>query len=60
MASYIKIFEEMTGIRPDGAFIAQFRNGVVKVEEKTYDELERYFDAMLHCIELYKHTKGIE
>lgn len=59
LAAYTKMFEEMTDIRPDGAFIAQFRDGKIKIEEKTYEELMKYFIVMLHCIELYKFKKGI-
>jgi len=58
LAAYVKMVEDMTGIKPDGAFIAQFRNGKVKVEEQTYEELMKYFGVMKHCIEIFKYTKG--
>jgi hypothetical protein len=58
LASYVKMFEDLTNIKSDGAFIAQFRNGKIKVEEKTYDELEKYFKIMLNCLEIYKYKKG--
>jgi hypothetical protein len=58
LSAYVYMFEELTGIRVDGAVIVQFRNNKVKVEEKTYDELKQYFSLMLNCLELYRYKKG--
>ena len=57
LAAYVFIFEELTNIRLDGAFIAQFRDGKIRVEEKTYDELKCYFEIMKHCIKVFEYTK---
>jgi hypothetical protein len=59
LSTYVYMFEKLTGIYMDGAFIAQFRNGKIKVEEKTRDELDKYFKVMLNCLELYKYNKGV-
>ena len=58
LSAYVKMFEDLTGIKVDGAVIVQFRNNKIKVEEKTYDELKRYFSLMLNCLELYRYKKG--
>lgn len=59
LAAYIVLFEELTGIRLDGAFIAQFKDGKVNIEEKTYDELMPQFEIIKHLIPLFEYTKGI-
>jgi hypothetical protein len=61
MAAYVAAFEELTGIKLDGAFIAQFRYGKIRVKEMTYDELMIEFEGYLHALGLYdwQHKKGI-
>lgn len=58
LAAYVFMIEELTGIKPDGAFIALFRNGKLEIEEKTYKELEIYFEAFKHCIECFLYQKN--
>lgn len=53
MAAYVVAFEELTGIKLGGAFIAQFRNGKIRVKEMTYDELMLEFEGYLHALGLY-------
>ena len=57
LSAYVFIIEELTGIKPDGAFIALFRNGKLEVEERTYNELKPYFEAFKHCIECFLYQK---
>lgn len=57
LSAYVKMFEDLTGIKLDGAVIVQFRNNKIKVEEKTREELDRYFNIMLNCLEIYKYKK---
>ena len=61
LAAYICAFEELTGEKLEGAFIAQFRNGKIRVKEMTYDELMLEFKGFLHALGLYSCTnkKGI-
>jgi len=61
MAAYIMAFEELTGVKLEGAFIAQFRNGKIRVKEMTYDELVLEFKGYLHALGLYEceNKKGI-
>ena len=60
LAAYIMAFEELTGIKLDGGFIAQFRNGKIRIKEKTYKELKVEFKAYLHALALYKWEHKIE
>jgi hypothetical protein len=61
LAAYVVAFEELTGIKLDGAFIAQFRNGKIRVKEMTYDELMLEFKGFIHALGLYEceNKKGI-
>jgi hypothetical protein len=61
MAAYVVAFEKLTGIKLDGAFIAQFRNGRIRVKEMTYDELMLEFKGFIHALGLYEceNKKGI-
>ena len=59
LAAYLFIFEEQTGVKLDGGFIAQFRDNNMTVEEKTYDELIPYFTLFKHCIPLLQFRKNI-
>jgi CRISPR/Cas system-associated exonuclease Cas4 (RecB family) len=58
LAAYAYMFEKHTGEKIDGGFIAQFRDGKVKIEEKTRSELNKYFEVMKHCIKVFEFTKG--
>ena len=58
LATYAHMFEEKTKKKLDGGFIAQFRNGKLKIEEKTRDELKIYYEIMKHCIPIFKFTIG--
>jgi len=60
LAAYIMAFEELTGIKLAGGFIAQFRNGKVRIKEKTYAELKIEFKAYLHALALYKWQHKIK
>lgn len=53
LAAYCIAFKELTGIEPDGAFIAHFRNGKIRIKEKTWKELTIIFKSYLHVLGLY-------
>lgn len=53
LAAYIVAFEELTGIKPDGAFIVQFRYGKIRVKEMTYDEIMELFEIYKAVLTLY-------
>lgn len=53
LAAYVKAFEELTGQKVDGAFIACFRNGKCYIEEKTYKELEELFNIFKAALVIY-------
>lgn len=61
MAAYIHAFEELTGIKLDGAGLVQIRFGKIKVREKTYDELMDLFHVYKSVLVLYnwKYLKKI-
>lgn len=54
LAAYAWAFYELTNIKLDGAFIAQFRYGKVRVEERTWDELMELFEVYKCVLGLYK------
>jgi len=54
LAAYCHAFEELTGIKPDGAFIARIRDGKIQVKEKTIEELEKEFPAFVYAVGLYE------
>lgn len=54
LAAYAMAFQELTGIKVDGVFIARIRDGQIKVKELTYSELKKLFPAYIHALELYK------
>jgi len=60
LSAYAWAFYELTGIKVDGAFIAHFRDGKLKVREKTYDELVELFEVYKGALKLYKWTHKIE
>ena len=59
MAAYVVAFEELTGEKLDGAFIAQFRNGKIRVKEMTYNELMVEFKGYLHALGLYNWERKV-
>lgn len=58
IACYVMMFEKMTGVKLDGAAIVHIKDGKLKIYEKTYDELLSYYEVFLHCIIIFKYTKG--
>jgi len=54
LAAYAVAFEELTGKRVDGGFIVQFRDGKIRVKEKTYQELMDMFEIYKAVLTLYK------
>jgi len=54
LAAYAWAFYELTGIKVDGAFIVQFRNGKIRVKEKTWDELMVEFDVYKSVLVVYR------
>jgi len=60
LGAYAHAFYELTGIKVDGAFIAQFRDGRVKVEERTWDELVDRFRVFKAALILYKDIYNIK
>lgn len=54
LSAYVHAVYELTGEKLDGAFIAQFRNGEVKVQERTWDELVALFEVYKAVLVLYK------
>lgn len=54
LSAYAHAFYEITGIKLDGAFIAQFRNDEINVEERTWDELVELFEIYKAALILYK------
>lgn len=59
LAAYLFMFEELTGEKINGAFIAQFRDNKVHIEEKTKEELLPYWEVFKHLIEAFKHKHKI-
>ena len=60
LAAYAFAFYELTGIKVAGAFIAQFRDGKVKVDEKTWDELVELFNVFKATLTLYKWVYNVK
>lgn len=59
IGAYAYAFYELTGIKV-GGFIAQFRDGKIKVDEKTWDELVDRFRVFKAAIILYEDTYNIK
>lgn len=60
LAAYCVAFKELTGIEPDGAFIAHFRNGKIRIKEKSYQDLLEEFKTYKAVLILYRwQNKGI-
>ena len=60
LAAYAFAFYELTGVKVAGAFIAQFRDGKIKVEEKTWDELVSLFNVFKATLTLYRWVYNIK
>jgi len=60
LAAYAMAFYELTGIKVKGAFIAQFRNGYIKVKERSWEELEELFEVYKATLTLYKWKNKIK
>ncbi len=60
LAAYVNAFEELTGIKVAGVFIARIRDGKISIKEKAYDELMKEFPAYLAALTLYewRYKKG--
>ncbi len=53
IAAYAIAFKELTGIELDGGFIAHFRNGKIRIKEKTWKELLIIFESYKHVLGLF-------
>ena len=60
LAAYVYAFWKLTGIKLDGGAIAQFRNGQIKVKERTWDELMDYFEIYKSALKIYKWKYHLE
>ena len=54
LSAYTVAFEELTNIKLDGGVLVQFRDGRIRVREKTYKELIELFKAYKCALELYR------
>jgi hypothetical protein len=54
LAAYAWAFYERTGIKVAGAFIAQFRNGKIRIKERTWDELMETFEVYKAVLIIYR------
>jgi len=54
LSAYANAFYERTGKKIDGTFVAHFRDGKLKVKEKTFDELTELFEVFKSALLLYK------
>lgn len=59
LAAYVFTFEIMTGVKLDGAAILQIRDGKMKIEERSYDELKRFYDVFQCALCIFKYQKGL-
>jgi len=53
LSAYVMAFEEQTGLKLDGAFILQIRDGEYRFEEKTRDDLIKLFTVFLAAQVVY-------
>lgn len=60
LAAYTHAFFELTGVKVKGAVIAHFRDGKLKVDEKTYEELMKLFWVFKSTLTLYNWTHNIK
>ena len=54
LAAYCWAFYERTGIKVKGAFIAQFRDGKIRIKEKSWKELMLDFEIYKSVLILYR------
>ena len=54
LAAYCYAFWKLTGVKPAGGFIAQFRYGQLKIKERTFDELMELFKVYTSALYVYK------
>lgn len=54
LAAYAYAFWKLTGVKLEGAAIAQFRNSRIRVQERTWDELMELFEVYKAVLTLYK------
>lgn len=59
LAAYVFTFELMTGVKLDGAVILQIRDGKMKLEEKSYDELKRFYEVFQCALCIFRYQKGL-
>lgn len=59
LAAYVFTFEIMTGIKLDGAVILQIRDGKMKIQEKSYDELKKFYSVFKCALCIFKYQKGV-
>ena len=59
LAAYVFTFELMTGIKLDGAVVLQIRDGKMRIEEKSYDELKKFYDVFKCALCIFKYQKGV-
>lgn len=60
LAAYAYAFFELTGVFPDGGFVAVFRNNKVIVEEISKEELVIQFQIYVAVLTAYKGTRMID
>jgi hypothetical protein len=54
VASYTYAFWKLTGVKPVGGVIVQFRDGNIRVQERTFEELMELFEIYKAVLVLYK------
>jgi len=60
MSAYAYAFYERTGIKVDGATIVQFRDGKIRIKERTWKELMEYFEIYKAALKIYKWKHKID
>jgi len=58
LAAYVFTFEKMTGVKLDGAVVLQIRDGKMRIEEKTYDELKKFYQVFKCALCIFRYQKG--
>lgn len=58
LAAYVFTFEKMTGIKLDGAVVLQIRDGKMRIEEKSYDELAKFYQVFKCALCIFRYQKG--
>lgn len=59
LAAYVFTFEMMTGVKLDGAVVLQIRDGKMRIEEKSYEELKSFYYAFKFALGIFRYQKGI-